>query len=156
MNERARAHIYIIIYTIYLSRKTEQLSFMFSTYLGAFRRDPNPCLRRCFLRCVGPDVSHCRHFEEMTSLAYNRRRWSTPYGWPDSQTWHRIRPPTCIRHSSPHTARLWRRSSRNWCCRSCRRRRCWRGHNRRRQNTSRPRPHTASCLRSFLGRKVPL
>ena len=118
-----------------------------------FLGDP---VRHSFLRCDCSDLSRCLLLGEMTFSAHSRLRWSTPDGWPDSRTWHRIRPPTYIRHYSLHTARLWRRSSRNWCCRSCRRRCCWRGHSRRRQNTSRRRPHTASCLRSFFGCKVPL
>ena len=143
--------MYIYIHNLLIMY--DETAIMFSTDLGAFHGDQNPCVRRSFLRCDGPDVSHCHHFGEITSLAHSRLRWSTPYGWPDSRTWHRNRPLTRIRHSWPHTARLWRRSSRNWCCRSCRRRRCWRGHSRRRQNMSRPRPHTATWLRFFLDRK---
>ena len=141
---------------LYTQLTSEHLSFMFSTDLVAFHGDPVPCVRRTFLHCCCPDLSHCRHLGEMTSLAHSRRRRSTPHGWPDSRTWHRIRSQTDTRHSSPYRRRIWRRSSRNCCRRSCRRRRCSRDHSRRRPNMSRPRPHTASCLRSLLNREARL
>ena len=153
MHVRVRVCVYICICTIYKLSTTKQLSFMFSTDLDGCRGDPDA--RRPFLRGNCPDVSHRHHFGKMTSLVHSRLRRSTPFGWHDSRTWHRIGPLTDTRRSLPRKRRLWRCSNRNWCCRSCRRRRCW-SHSRRRQNTSRRRRHTASCLRSFFGRKAPL